>query len=160
MGFFLSFFSTPTLLIWLLFSRLIPLLFLGRSSCVTPRPHLIHPFSSVLPFSLYPFFPQPLLLQFHYLARTEGTRAQCSGDLQSVWLLSPYIQLAGVFTATMSLHKVHLWLSAWVVEYKFLASGSLRFVAAVKKKKRISVLFFFLLRKEEKKKITVWADGI
>ncbi len=53
---FLSFFSTPTLLTWLLFSWLIPLLFLSCSSYVAPRPHLIHSFSSVLPFPPVPFF--------------------------------------------------------------------------------------------------------
>lgn len=53
---FLSFFSTPTLLTWLLFSWLIPLLFLSYSSYVAPRPHLIHSFSSVLPFPPVPFF--------------------------------------------------------------------------------------------------------
>lgn len=53
---FLSFFSTPTLLTWLLFSWLIPLLFLSYSSYVAPRPHLIRSFSPVLPFPLVPFF--------------------------------------------------------------------------------------------------------
>lgn len=53
---FLSFSSTPTLLTWVLFSWLIPLLSLGYSSYVAPRPHLIPSFSSVLPFPPVPFF--------------------------------------------------------------------------------------------------------
>ena len=52
---FLSFFSTPTLLTWLLFSWLILLLSLSCSSYVAPRPHLIHSFRSVLPFPPVPF---------------------------------------------------------------------------------------------------------
>lgn len=60
---FLSFFSTPTLLTWLLFSWLIPLLFLSYSSCVARRPHSIQSFSSVLPFPPVPlFFPFALSL--------------------------------------------------------------------------------------------------
>lgn len=112
---FLSFFSTPTLLTWLLFSWLIPLLFLSYSSCVARRPHSIHSFSSVLPFPPVPFF---FPSHFHYLASTQATEAQCSGCLRSIWLSSPYIQQANMFAPTMSVHKVYLWLPARVVKYK------------------------------------------
>lgn len=97
-------FLDSTLLTWLLFSWLIPLLFLSYSSYVAPRPHLIRSLLSVLPFPLVLFPP------LHYLASTEGTQAQCG-----FWLPSPYIQTANMFALTKSVHTVNLWLPAWVV---------------------------------------------
>lgn len=102
--FFLSLFFIPTLLSWLLFSWLIRLLFLCRSSYVPPRPHLIRFFPLCLTLFLWSFFFFPPS-HFHYLAPTESTKAQCSRCLQSIWLL--YIQPANMFARTKSVHKVH-----------------------------------------------------
>lgn len=136
-GFYLFFFSPPTLLTWLLFSWLT--LFIPQLQfilCSTTSFNLLFFFSFTLLLCLFFFYT------LCYLAFAEGTEAQCSLCLQTIVASAskPKHPADQWFSSPMSVHGVHLWLLAGAVKYKLQASRSLSFNAVL----IIYFLWFYL----------------
>lgn len=152
---FLSFFSTPTLLTWLLFSWLIPLLFLSYSSCVARRPHSIHSFSSVLPLPCPTFFslrtftilPPHRPQRHNVLGACGASGFQAHTSSRPICLLRQCLYTKYTCDCLLELSNT-----------KLLASGSLSCTAVLKN--LISEALFCL--EGEEKNLTssiVWADN-
>lgn len=115
-----SFFCTPTLLTWLLFPWLIPLLFPSCSSYVAPRPHLIHSFFCLTLFSCPFFFFVLSLSRFHRgHAHTHNILCACKAFYTSNWPMCLLLQsLCTKYTVCLSCQIQHLWpvkVCAWTV---------------------------------------------